>query len=509
MSSSEQVMRQLAVQICKIVTVARTMLTNDTFFLAIQAGRVVTESMKLAPDVAAIPPILLSCAMELRTCAKQVADSPKFEIVRVPDWGAIGHNDHRLMGHPHHKKAMMWISSTGTAEDVESVKVFDQGINRQAILPGAIGQREVMGRYEVGAGASTSHQSSTEEPVVLQETFQMAKPRVFGPAKRKAADRKGKGVEQNHADVEPHKDEDQPVVMENTQQRLYDKRDRKRSRRSHMFVEDAESSDHDLRMDVFMEGPSNKVIAREGNINDTCNEVTEIIHNDHCTPCRAGNLKCIFGYSNQTGKKLGSCEECTRKKQTCFNGKDSDAVNTGEGCVRSRTQPRVRSKIRTRSPTASASSKIHLGISMGDPHVVTPDIKLSSGPPMPTLVIAAINSMEGRLIRLEEGFTKLNTAMEKLEGEQEALRQRAVPQDPTLLLPHGPSPPPIQTPMSELSTGEPQPVISAIILPATLPPITLPSAASHSCGMATSTQPCGTLDNVTDFGNGHTLSETH
>ncbi|KAG2063398.1 hypothetical protein BDR04DRAFT_1123287 [Suillus decipiens] len=260
MSSSEQAMRQLAVRICTIIAVARTMLTNDTFSLAIQAGRLVTESMKLAPDVTAIPPILLSCAMELWTCAKQVPDSPKFEIVRVPDWGAIGHDDHRIMGHPHHKKATMWISSMGTDKDVESVKVFDRGINRQAILHGAISQREVMGRYEDGAGASTSHKSSTEEAVVLHGTFQMAKPRTFGPAKRKAADRKGKGVEQNNVDVEPHKDNDQPVVMENTQQQLSDKKDRKRRRRSHKFAEDAESSDDDLQMDVLMEGPSNQVI---------------------------------------------------------------------------------------------------------------------------------------------------------------------------------------------------------------------------------------------------------
>ncbi|KAG2134966.1 hypothetical protein BD769DRAFT_1385591 [Suillus cothurnatus] len=257
MSSSERLMRELAVKLCDLITEARTMSAGaDTMTQAKQAGRIVTESIKLAPDVKAIPPILLSCAMALWTCAKHVENKPSIEIVRVPDWKTIGYDDRRIMRHPLHKKAMKWISSVGEAKDVLAMKVFGDGINWPAILPGMVDQREVLGQHKNEAEVSTSHQSLTEEASETPGTLRMLKPRTFGLAKRKAADRKGKGVEQEQEDSQSHKGEDQEVVKKNTQQHLSHKRGRKRRR--------IESLDNDLQIDELMEGPSNNLKYERG-----------------------------------------------------------------------------------------------------------------------------------------------------------------------------------------------------------------------------------------------------
>ncbi|KAG2343782.1 hypothetical protein BDR05DRAFT_947892 [Suillus weaverae] len=455
MSSSVGAIRQLAIQLCEIINKARATSANvDTLTSAKQAGQIVTRSMKLAPDVMAIPPILLSCAMALSTCAKYVNGS-SVEIVHVPDWGAIGSDDHRIMQHPQYMKAIVWMTSMGAAKEVDAVKVFGDGINWQMILHRGVDQRKVLGQHKGGVGASTSHQPLNEGEVGLVGTSQMPKPRTFGPAKKTAEDRKRKGVDQEKGDVESLKGKGQEVVTANTQQHWSDKRGRKRRRTSQSFAEDAESSD-----DLPMEGPSNKVIDMDN----------------------------ISG-SNKTGNRLNSCQECTRKKQKCFYGRKPETVARGRSRATSRAKSRARSKTRARSPATSSPtsrsrsraafpslSRSRRSITMGSPHVAAPDTKLSSIPPIPVPVDAAINSMEDRLIAIEAGLAKLHTAIEQLGEEHEALRQKVVPQHPTFPLPHAPSLSSAQPLMFQPSSGEPRSIPPVTLPPATLPPATLPPA---------------------------------
>ncbi|KAG2063339.1 hypothetical protein BDR04DRAFT_1163862 [Suillus decipiens] len=541
MSSHEEI-RRLAVNICRLIEVARDMPVKETFALATQAGRIVTDSMKLAPSVTAIPPILLSCAMELSTCANVGQDS-KIELVRIPNWRAMGYDDHRIMRHPLHKKATVWMSGTSATKDVESVKVFGNGIDWQETLRGV-----------VDPGASTSYQSSTEEAVGLHGTSQTAKPRTFGPAKRKLSDGKGKGVERKKEGTEPREDRDQEVATENTQQHCSDNRGRKRRRTSHKFANDVESSDGDLRMNKMdserssnkaistanISGPStasplfqstlehtdgssdndlrmdelmdserlsNKTIGmanisgpsalkheKEASVSpkklsamEPAETVTEVTSNDCCTPCHKRSLKCIFGYSNKTRNKLSSCEECTRKKQKCFYGKELGTITGAQGGrTRSRAKSRARSPPRTRSPTASGptSSKVALpspsksrqNITMESPRVVTPEIKLLSVSAMPIPEGTPVDSMEGRLVMLEARLAKLNTVIENI-GE---VRQ------------------------SKLLSSEPHPISSAI----------LPSADPYSSAKETpavqagAVQPSGAGNDVMDFGVGPIDPET-
>lgn len=460
MSSSVGAIRQLAIQLCEIINKARATSANvDTLTSAKQAGQIVTRSMKLAPNVTAIPPIFLSCAMALSTCAKYVNGSI-VEIVHVPDWGAIGSDDHRIMQHPQYMKAIIWMTSMGAAKEVDAVKVFGDGINWQMILHRGVDQQEVLGQHKGGVGASTSHQPLNEGEVGLVGTSQMPKPRTFGPAKRKAADRKGKGVEHEKEDAEPHKSENQGVLTKNTQQPWSEIRVRKRRRMSHLSAEDAESSDDDLQMDEPVEGLSSKVIGtakiagppglkyeraasvapNKPSVIESTGTVNEVVRSDHCTPCDERGLECILEYSKKTGNRLNSCGECTRKKQKCFYGRKPETVARGRSRATSRAKSRARSKTRARSPAISSPtlrsrsraafpslSRSRRSITMGSPHVAAPDTKLSSIPPIPVPADAAINSMEDRLITLEAGLAKLHTAIEQLGEEHEALWQKVVP----------------------------------------------------------------------------------
>ncbi|KAG2134984.1 hypothetical protein BD769DRAFT_1664929 [Suillus cothurnatus] len=503
-TSPDEKVRELAVKLCEVITEARAMSASaNTMPQANRAGRIVTKAVKLFPDVLAIPPIILSCAMALSTCSEyvenrpSVVDKPSITIVRVPDWGAIGYDDYRIMQHPLHNMAKIWMAGLGEAKDVMALKVLKNEFDWQTVLREGAYLQEGLGRPKDGEEANMSHQFSTEETVGEQGALQMPKPRVFGAAKRKAADRKGKKVERGHEDAEPGKGNDQGVVTKNTQQHLSDERDRKRMRTSHMFAEDG-----------LMEGSSNKL--KHGGATalkklpamEPTETVTEAVCDDHCTSCDKRGLKCVFGYSKKSGKKLNSCEECTRKKQKCFYGREPDIVARGRRRARSQANSRVRSKTRTGSPTASRpTSKVALpspssrvrsktrtesptasrgrptskaalpsrsqrpqSISTQSPRIVSSDIPISSVPPIPAPEVAVINSMEGRLVILEEGLAKLNTAIEKLGEEHEALRQKVLPQHPTFPLPHGPSLPPIQTPRP----GKPRSV------PLATPPIRRP-----------------------------------
>ncbi|KAG1845836.1 hypothetical protein F4604DRAFT_1936749 [Suillus subluteus] len=428
LSSISDWLKRLAVALCQVITKARAMLAGSKpMELANEAARIVTQSVNLAPDVKAIPPILLSCAIELFACARKIGDPPKTEIVCVPDWGAIGYDDRRIMQHPSYTKAVVWMSSANKVNDKLAMKASGNGINWKEIVHGGVDQREVLGRHEDGAEANTSHQPLMEEAVRSPDTLQMPKSRTFGPAKRKAADRKGKGVEREREDVEPRKGEDRGMATKNIQQQhLSDERDSKRRRTSHMLAEDG-----------LMEEAS-KMPKHDKT------QVTE----DHCTPCDERSLECVFGYSQKTGNRFNSCEECTKKKRKCFDGRKPETVVKDQDRQRPRTNSRVRSK--TGSPTASGTtsraafpspSQSRRSITMTSPRVqvVSPDITLSSMPPIPAPVGADINSMEGRLVMLEAGLAKLNTTIEKLGGEHEALRQVMLSQHPTILLSHGPS----------------------------------------------------------------------
>jgi hypothetical protein len=164
------------------------------------------------------------------------------------------------MRHPLHKKAMIWMSSVGEANDAVAMKVCGNGIDWQAILRGRNDQREVLEQYENGVEGSMSRPSLKEVPVEVPEIIQVFKPRMFVPVKRKAADKKGEGIEREQEDAEPRKGKDHGAVMTNTQQHLFHGRSRKRKRMNPVFEKDAESSDDDFQMDELMEGPSNNVI---------------------------------------------------------------------------------------------------------------------------------------------------------------------------------------------------------------------------------------------------------
>ncbi|KAG2134723.1 hypothetical protein BD769DRAFT_1385770 [Suillus cothurnatus] len=527
MTSSQATIQELAVQLCDVIAEARAISAGaDTMTQAKQAGRIVTESIKLAPEVKAIPPILLSCAMALWNCAKQVENKPivhnkpNLEIVRVPDWGAIGYDDRRIMRHPLHKKAMIWMSSVGEANDAVAMKVCGNGIDWQAILCGRNDQREVLEQYENGVEGSMSRPSLKEVPVEVPEIIQVFKPRMFVPVKRKAADKKGEGIEREQEDAEPRKGKDHGAVMTNTQQHLFHGRSRKRKRMNPVFEKYAESSDDDFQMDELMEGPSNNVIGmsdisrtsmatevREGNINCTQNafrdgvnrscqditlfsfpscadetQVTEVVRKDECTPCSERSLKCIFGYSKKTGKRLNSCEECTRKKARCFYGREPETVTRGQSRARFCAKSRVRSKTRPKSPTApgptlraafTSPSQNHRSI-IDSSRVVTPDIQLSSVQHIPASECAAMNSMEARLVMLEAGLARLNTVIGKLGEESDTLRQKVVPQHPTVLPAQCPSLPPAQMPM-------PSPITHASI-PSLMATLTLQTDATRLSG---------------------------
>jgi hypothetical protein len=210
--------------------------------------------MKLSPDLAAIPPILLSCAMGLSPCTKKGQDGRGVEIVRVPDWGAIGYDDDRILQHPQHQKAVAWMADIGPTKNTEAVKVLEGGVDWQAILRD---RRESLGQHQHAAGARTSHQLSKEVTVEPVAATHVRKPRSFGPATKHTANGKGQGIEQEEEGAELRKDNDEEVVTTNIPQPRSNKRGRKRRRASYAGAEYVETSDDDLQMEGVA-GSSNK-----------------------------------------------------------------------------------------------------------------------------------------------------------------------------------------------------------------------------------------------------------
>ncbi|KAG2063783.1 hypothetical protein BDR04DRAFT_1123037 [Suillus decipiens] len=112
MLSSEEIILANAVTVCSNVQRGRYLgAVKDQLTFARQTGRLVEEAISHATHMMAIPPILLSCAVELHSC------SEKKVIIRVPAWGAIGYNDRRILKHPRRNQAKAWMVSKGDLRD--------------------------------------------------------------------------------------------------------------------------------------------------------------------------------------------------------------------------------------------------------------------------------------------------------------------------------------------------------------------------------------------------------
>ncbi|KAG2343802.1 hypothetical protein BDR05DRAFT_947907 [Suillus weaverae] len=473
-SSSAETIHGLAIEMGALIEAARAMPVDaDAFTPAKRAGQLVTKSIKLAPSVTAIPPILLSCAMALATCTRPRKERPGCEIFRAPDWGAIGYDDYRIMQHPQHKKAITWMASLAAKKDVGMVNVSKDGINWQAILRKGVDQLEVLGQNEHGMGARMSLQSLEKEVVELERTLQMDKPRSFGPAKRKAADINGRGIKLEKEDAISHKGKDREVTS--------DARGRKRRRMSHMSAKHVECSDSDMQIDELVEEPPRLEVAeaRKGIISGTDEasggrtirnrmdtmtllvrlgsrqtQATEDIHDSRCTPCKERGLNCIIGYSQKTGNKLNSCGECSMTKRKCVYGQEPETVASGPGRAASDPDKVTRlPAIRGSKRPAEFSSPAHSrrSVTKGSPRV-----EASSAPPIPTLGGVAINSIEERLVTLEAALAKLNTTIEQLRVDHGVLQQKVVSPHPTFLLSHEPPLSPVQIAMPSPAPFKPQ-----------------------------------------------------
>ncbi|KAG2045652.1 hypothetical protein BDR06DRAFT_978060, partial [Suillus hirtellus] len=344
MSPSARAISDLAVELCNIIIAGRGLPAGaNSVHLAHKAGRIVTQSMKMAINLTVIPPVLLSCAMALRSCAENVNGNLK--IVRDPDWGAIGYDDNQIMKHPQHEKALVWMDSIGIAKDVQTVKVSENGIDWEAILSDRAKQQEVLEQRGDGAGTITSHQKMMSEAVGGTSHI-----RTFGPARRNAAG-KGKEGKQEKGDAESRMGSYEGIVTKNTQQHWSDETERKRRRTSHTSADNAENLDVDMQIDELIEGPPHKASgtteisgqstateAPQGN-NQYEAQVTEVARY-RCTPCNERNLECIVGYSQKTGKKRNSCEECTAKKRRCHHGREPEIVVRVPGSATSLSKSR-------------------------------------------------------------------------------------------------------------------------------------------------------------------------
>ncbi|KAG2063785.1 hypothetical protein BDR04DRAFT_1163308 [Suillus decipiens] len=453
-------------KICEYITQARQERPDaDTLNLAKKAGRKVSKFLKHATDVMAIPPIVLSCAMEMSTCTEWVNN--RAIIVRAPDWGAIGYDDRRIMKHPQRNKAMRWMASGDSANGVGMVKVRKDGLDWQVMLQMKVYQQEMGGQHIDDVGARMNHKSLTEEAAELGKKLETSKLRQFGSAKRKAEEITGKQMEREQGNTDPRKGNNQRVakgredvvlVMKDTEQHGPDARGRKRRRTSGVPVE---SSDLDFQIGELTEAPSGKEVGmtyisrpspksdRESSVVPKnplpvgrTETITEVDCNGRCTPCKERGLECIIGHSKKTGNRLNSCGECTRKKQKCFYGKESETVGRGRGRATSRAKSRVRSQTRMSSPAARSGSpsRSHRSIVMGSPHVVAPNIEASSATQVPVLVDTVTRpSIEERLWKIESGIATINNAIEKLVIAHEVLRQTVVPQRSTFPLPRSPS----------------------------------------------------------------------
>jgi hypothetical protein len=277
-SSSAGAIHDLAIKMEALIKNARAMPVDaDTLPLAKQAGRLVvsgghaisqdsltsrqTKSIKLAPSVTAVPPVLLSCAMALGACTRLIKERPYPEIFRAPDWWAIGNDDYRIMQHPQHPKAIIWMASLDAENDVETVSVSKDGINWQAILRKGVDQLEAPGKNEHGVGPRMSLESLGKELEQLERTLQTDKPKSFGPTKRKAGDSNGQGIKIEKGDVVSRKGKDREVMsgqMEvvpatnNIQLHSSDTRGRKRRRMNQMSAKHVECSDGDMQIDEIV-----------------------------------------------------------------------------------------------------------------------------------------------------------------------------------------------------------------------------------------------------------------
>lgn len=84
--------------------------------------------------MATVPPILLSCAVELHGCCDKKA------IVRVAAWETVGYNDRRIMTHPLKDKAMAWMEDQDDPKNHSlSLELLSgDSLDWRAIMPGRV-----------------------------------------------------------------------------------------------------------------------------------------------------------------------------------------------------------------------------------------------------------------------------------------------------------------------------------------------------------------------------------
>ncbi|KAG2343783.1 hypothetical protein BDR05DRAFT_999702 [Suillus weaverae] len=157
-SSANEAIHGIAIRVCDLILFARHLPAGyDSLSQAKLAGRMVSELMQVhGPNVKAIPPILLSCAVALHTCIEDGRG-----ITRAPDWESIGYDDQRIMQHPMHKKAIVWMANMDAVKDVNKVKVSRDGINWQVMLH----------QHEHEVGTSPSDQPLTQVEMCVEGTL--------------------------------------------------------------------------------------------------------------------------------------------------------------------------------------------------------------------------------------------------------------------------------------------------------------------------------------------------
>lgn len=485
-SSSAGAIHDLAIKMDALIKNARAMPVDaDTLPLAKQAGRLVTKSIKLAPSVTAIPPVLLSCAMALGACTKLIEERPYPEIFRAPDWWAIGYDDSRIMQHPQHPKAKIWMANLDAEKDVETVNVLKGGINWQAIIRKGVDQLEAPGQNEHGAGPRMSLQSLGKELEQLERTLEMDKPKSFSPTKRKAGDSNGQGIKIEKGDAVSHKGKDREVMsgqMEvapatnNIQLHSTDTRGRKRRRMNQMSAKHVECSDGDMQIDEIVEapprlevgpaksaGPSALKRDRASSVGLTkpqavepSETVTEVVQDNRCTPCKERGLDCIIGYSKKTGNRLNSCGECSMTKRKCVYSQEPETVARGPGRATSRAKSRGASQTRTRLPAIHRSkrpvelpspSQSRRCITKGSPRVAAPNAQASG---------VVINLIEERLVAAEAAMAKLNAAVEQLLMNRGLYQQKVDPPYSACSLSDDPPLPLVQNAMPSPAPFKPQ-----------------------------------------------------
>ncbi|KAG2355723.1 hypothetical protein BDR07DRAFT_1381329 [Suillus spraguei] len=150
MLSSEEIILTNALTVCSNVQRGRYLgVVKDQLTFARQTGRLVEEAISHATHVMAIPPILLSCAVELHHC------SEKKVIFRVPAWGAIGYNDRRILKHPLRNQAKAWMAS--------KVDLRDKSLQLDILSGDPLDWQQILGNAGGGEGDRKSPRAYAQQ----------------------------------------------------------------------------------------------------------------------------------------------------------------------------------------------------------------------------------------------------------------------------------------------------------------------------------------------------------